>query len=154
MRQLSTDRDLNIFEKLDALSLKAILAAEEESRRSGHKMLDTEQLLLGVMISNPGGKAVQALENLGLKQQDLRKQISEILGSGKEFVGVERPFTERMNKVLEHAWQAAQSKGKESIAPEDLLLGICDVYEGVTQRVLTDAQISAEKLREEIGKLN
>lgn len=140
------------LERLDAQSLKVILAAEEESRRSGHKNLDNEQLLVGLMIANQDGVAAKVLQNLGLKQQQLRDQISDILGRGKDFVGVERPFTDRVNRVLEQAWDAASKHGKEKIAPEHLLLGISAVYEGVVERILSAAQISADKLREETEK--
>lgn len=142
-----------LFDKLDTQAIKAILAAEEESRRSGHKFLDTEQLLLGLMAPGNTGGAGKILTGLGLKPQAVRKRVSDLVGRGKEpFVGVETPFSERVNKVLESAWKSAQARGKISISTEDLLLGLSAVFEGVVERVFSEAGITAEKLREATEK--
>ncbi len=141
--------EAKVFDKLDAQAVKAVLAAREEARRSGHEFLDTEQLLLGLMSADQGAVS-EILEALGLNKQSLRKELNEILGSGSEFVGVETPFTERMKSLLVAAWQAAQDQGKEKIGSVDLLQGFAVVLDGVSEKVLLEQKINREKLLAEI----
>lgn len=148
------ESELKVFDKLDAQAVKAILAAEEEARRAGHKHLDTEQLLLGLLAAGNTGLAGRVLTDLGLKAGVVRNHILEIQGPGKDFVGVEVPFTERVNRVLDCAWKIAQSQERELIATEHLLLGLSNLSEGGAAQILTDAGICAEKIKSEIEKLS
>ncbi len=140
-----------MFDKLDSHAIKAILVAEEESRRLGHKFVDTEQLLLGLLMDGQGVPAV-VLDKLGLKHQIVRKRICDVLGRGSDFVGVETPFTPRLKQLLEVAWQAAQARGKEYIGSEHLLLGFVEVNDGLAGEILTEAKITPQMLREEIDR--
>lgn len=139
------------LEKLDDQSVKAILVAEEECRRAGHKNVDTEQLLLGLLMEKQG-QGGRILEKLGLTHKLVRKRISEIVGSGTEMVGVERPFTEKMNRLLEAAGESAKSRGREKIATVHLLEAYTRVFDGVAADILKEAGINREKLKEAIDE--
>lgn len=138
-----------MFDKLDAHSVKAVLAAEEESRRSGHKFVDTEQLLIGLM-SDGDSVSARILHKLGLKHQFVRKRTLELLGQGTDVVGVETPFTPRMKELLERAWIVAQDCGSEMISPRDLLRAFAQVNDGIAGQILSEAGISPEVLSKEV----
>src|SRR5438552_13161947 len=58
---------------------KVIEYAIEEARNLNHNYVGTEHLLLG-LIREEGGVAAQVLMYLGLKLEDLRKEVLNILG--------------------------------------------------------------------------
>ena len=149
---IDENNDLKVFDKLDAQAVKAILAAEEEARRAGRKQLGSEQLLLGLMAPGNTGVASRVLSAIGLKAVAVRSRLLEIEEPGKGFVGVEVPFTERMNRVLEHAWKATQAQGRESISTEHLLLGLAEVFEGTAAQIFTESGITAEQIKSETLK--
>jgi ATP-dependent Clp protease ATP-binding subunit ClpC len=141
-----------VFDKLDDQAVKAILAASEEARRQGHKFVDTEQLLLGLM-SDSQSLPARVLSSLGLKAKDVRQRINDALGRGEDFVGIETPFTTRLNSLLETAWQEANRSGKTVIGTTDLLLGLMHSPDGTAGTILAESGITADKLRQEMEKL-
>ncbi len=140
-----------MFDKFDGSAVKQILVAEQEARRLGHKHLDTEQVLLG-MLMDVHGIPAQVLGKLGLKQQGVRKRIADALGPGAGFVGVETPFTSRTVSLLDAAWKIAKQRNNEQISPEHLLLAFADVYDGLAGEILADAKITPEIIRDEVDK--
>jgi ATP-dependent Clp protease ATP-binding subunit ClpC len=60
---------------------KVIEHALEEVRILGHNYVGTEHLLLG-LIREEEGVAAQVLKNLGLKLEDVRNEIVNLLGTG------------------------------------------------------------------------
>lgn len=140
-----------MFDKLDGPAVKAVLAAEQESRRLGHAFVDTEQLLLG-LLADGNNSATRVMSQLGLGHQQIRKRMIEIIGRGDSVVGVETPFTPRMKQLLECAWSGAQQRGSSSICIDDLLGAFCTVNDGVAGQILSEAGITSEKLQEGINK--
>lgn len=140
------------IEKLDDNSVKAILVAQEESRRLGHKLVDTEQLLLGLLVEKQGA-AGRVLEKFGLSQQLVRKRIVEIRGRGHDVVGVETDFTEKMKRVLDAACLSAQECKNEKIRTQDLLLGLMQVQEGIAAQIFNEAGISPDNVIHEVTEL-
>ncbi len=82
---------------------KVIEYAMEEARNLNHNYVGTEHLLLG-LIREQEGVAAQVLMNLGLKLEDVREEVLNLLGHGME--GAEGT-TERGG-----AGQAAAAAGK------------------------------------------
>jgi ATP-dependent Clp protease ATP-binding subunit ClpC len=62
---------------------KVIEFAIEEARSLGHNYVGTEHLLLGLLREHDG-VAAQVLMNLGLKLDDVRAEVLNILGAGAE----------------------------------------------------------------------
>ncbi len=54
--------------------------AQEEANNLGHDYIGTEHLLLGLLRENEG-VAAQVLMNLGLKLEDVREEVLEVLGA-------------------------------------------------------------------------
>ncbi|MBW3539815.1 MAG: ATP-dependent Clp protease ATP-binding subunit [Planctomycetes bacterium] len=66
---------------------KVIEYAMEEARNLNHNYVGTEHLLLG-LLREQEGVAAQVLMNLGLKLEDVREEVLNLLGHGVEGEGV------------------------------------------------------------------
>src|ERR1041385_7749137 len=62
---------------------KVIEYAIEEARNLGHNYVGTEHLLLG-LLREKDGVAAQVLMNLGLKLEEVREEVLNLLGHGME----------------------------------------------------------------------
>lgn len=141
-----------MFDKFDVQAVKAILVAEEESRRLGHRFVDTEQLLVG-LLADGNSSSARVLSNLGLSHKKVRSRVKEILGQGTEAVGVEIPFTPRMKQLLEYVSNEAV-QNNAIVHTENLLAAFLRINDGVAWQILSEANISSEKLSDELRKAN
>jgi ATP-dependent Clp protease ATP-binding subunit ClpC len=69
---------------------KVIEYAIEEARNLGHNYVGTEHLLLG-LLREKDGVAAQVLMNLGLKLEEVREEVLNLLGAGVESEGQSEP---------------------------------------------------------------
>ncbi len=68
---------------------KVIEFSMEEARNLNHNYVGTEHILLG-LLREQEGVAAQVLMNLGLKLEDVREEVLNLLGHGMEAEGPER----------------------------------------------------------------
>ncbi len=68
---------------------KVIEYSMEEARNLGHNYVGTEHILLG-LLREQEGVAAQVLMNLGLKLEEVREEVLNLLGHGIESEGGER----------------------------------------------------------------
>ena len=130
-------------------AIKAIMLAQEESRRMGHNFVGTEQILLG-LIGEGTGVAAQTLKSLGVNLKDARIEVEKIIGRGSGSVKAEIPFTPKAKRVLELASTEAHQLGDKEIATEHLLLALVREEEGVGARVLENMGVNLSQVRSEI----
>jgi ATP-dependent Clp protease ATP-binding subunit ClpA len=162
-----------------ATAKKAIDAALKLARRLDHNYVGTEHLLLGLVHEQQGG-AVQVLMNLGLKREEIRQEVLDLLGHGidvaeggargdKERRGTIPPipishdtktggrmyakFTDRARKVMQLANQEAQRFNHEYIGTEHVLLGLLREGHGVAANALRNLDIDLRKIRLEVEKI-
>jgi ATP-dependent Clp protease ATP-binding subunit ClpC len=76
---------------------KVIEFAIEEARNLGHNYVGTEHLLLGLLREHDG-VAAQVLMNLGLKLEDVRAEVLNILGASQEAEGTAQEEERRGSK--------------------------------------------------------
>ena len=69
---------------------KVIEYSMEEARNLNHNYVGTEHILLG-LLREQEGVAAQVLMNLGLKLEEVREEVLNLLGHGIEGEGPERP---------------------------------------------------------------
>ena len=134
------------FESFTEKALKVIMLAQEESRRTGHNYVGTEQILLG-LIGEATGIAAKTLTAMGANLRDARTEVQKIIGRGSGFVAVEIPFTPRAKRVLELSADEARKLGHSYIGTEHLLLALLREGEGVAARVLENLGVNLEKLK-------
>ncbi|GIW81614.1 MAG: ATP-dependent Clp protease ATP-binding protein [Gemmatales bacterium] len=81
---------------------KVIEYAIEEARNLNHNYVGTEHLLLG-LLREQEGVAAQVLMNLGLKLEDVREEVLNLLGhnmdSGESSGGADRPASKGKSKT-------------------------------------------------------
>ena len=89
---------------------KVIEYSMEEARNLNHNYVGTEHILLG-LLREQEGVAAQVLMNLGLKLEEVREEVLNLLGHGLEGEGGERGGREAVGA------EAPSSKGGKSKTP-------------------------------------
>ena len=93
---------------------KVIEYSMEEARNLNHNYVGTEHILLG-LLREQEGVAAQVLMNLGLKLEEVREEVLNLLGHGMEGAeGTERGGTERAAAA---AAAASRPEGGKSKTP-------------------------------------
>ena len=88
---------------------KVIEYSMEEARNLNHNYVGTEHILLG-LLREQEGVAAQVLMNLGLKLEDVREEVLNLLGHGLE--GEEEPVGERVGRGESRGEGRAKGKSK------------------------------------------
>jgi ATP-dependent Clp protease ATP-binding subunit ClpC len=89
---------------------KVIEYSMEEARNLNHNYVGTEHILLG-LLREQEGVAAQVLMNLGLKLEEVREEVLNLLGHGLEGEGTERGGREAVESG------SGSSKGSKSKTP-------------------------------------
>ncbi|MGN6505687.1 MAG: Clp protease N-terminal domain-containing protein, partial [Tepidisphaeraceae bacterium] len=89
---------------------KVIEYAIEEARNLNHNYVGTEHLLLGLLREHDG-VAAQVLMNLGLKLEEVREEVLNLLGAGVE--NEEPAATEKQNSKGNSKTPALDSFGRD-----------------------------------------
>ena len=136
------------FGRFTERAQRVIYLAQEEAERLNHNYIGTEHILLG-LVAEGEGIAANALINIGIDLAELRTQVIEAVGEGKEIVKV-LGFTPRTKKVFELSFEEARIFGQNYIGTEHLLLGLIKEGEGVAAAILRSSGIDLETARKEV----
>lgn len=148
---IETSEDHAMFRRFTERAIKAIMLAQEESRRLGHNFVGTEQILLG-LIGEGGGIAAKVLQSANIKLEAARQEVESIIGQGNEVESTEIPFTPKAKMVLDYAKQESRRLGHRHIGTEHLLLGSLRVPDGVAVRVLENLGADLQNLEQQVLK--
>ena len=140
-----------MFETYTEGAIKAIMLAQEESRRLGHNYVGTEMLLLG-LIGEDISIAAQVLKSVGLTLKEVRIEVERIIGRGAGFVSVEIPFTPGAKKVLSLA--EYHQLGHIHLDTENLLLGLIQEPEQVVGEIFAHFGVELTAVREKVVQLS
>ena len=125
----------------------AIELAAQASVELGHGVIGTEHLLIG-LVDETEGIAAHVLTNLGLRLDEVRRMVLEILGGDPAAAALrEAPWSDRTKKVALGAASEAKAMRSSRVEPEHLLLGIL-AEKGPAAGLLTRSGITAEAIRE------
>jgi len=131
---------------------RAINISQETAMELGHNYVGTEHLLLG-LIKEGSGVAARVLNNQGVTEDKVVKEIEELIGQGDATGEQPIGFTPRTKRVLELSFREARRMGHNYIGTEHLLLGIMKEGESVAVRILTDLGVDQQRLFQEILKM-
>src|SRR4051794_4151681 len=109
-------------------------------------------MLLG-LLAEQQGLAARVLGSLGVKMDEARERVAEVVGHGEETPPDQIPFSPRGKKVLEGALNEAQQLGHGYIGTEHLLLGLVRLDEGAATRILLDFGATGDTIRDETMRL-
>jgi hypothetical protein len=141
-----------VFERFTETARRAVVLAQQAARDLGHRYIGTEHLLLG-LLGTEGSVARDVLTEFRLSPSAIRSKIIEVEGRSNESPAGQIPFTPRTKKVLELSLREALSLGHSHIGTEHLLLGLVRENEGVAARLLADANVEVDAVREAIVRL-
>src|SRR4028119_631198 len=99
-----------MFERLTDKAVKVIIVAQEETRRLGHTLVGTEQILLG-LIGEGTSVASKILVERGANLQKARKEVEKIIGRGSRFVPEQIPVTPKVKRIFDQALIESQQLG-------------------------------------------
>jgi ATP-dependent Clp protease ATP-binding subunit ClpC len=138
-----------LFERFTEKGVRVVMLAQEESRRSGHNYVGTEQMLLGI-IGEGTGLAARMLRSHGMDLKSTRGEVSKLIGPGQDLVGVEVPFTPGAKKVLDTSQAQSVELGHNYIGTEHLLLALLEEETGNAALVFKAMRIDCAKVRTEM----
>jgi len=126
--------------------------ALEEAQRYNHDGVGTEHILLAIMTEG-GGIAAKALNQLQLQQDEVRTQMETLHPAGKPPTGdTQIGMTQQGKASIELAVQEARLLDHHYIGTEHLLLGLLREEAGLASQVLLSS-ITLDQTRELIKQL-
>ncbi|ELR99626.1 ATP-dependent Clp protease ATP-binding subunit [Gloeocapsa sp. PCC 73106] len=140
-----------MFEYFTEKAIRSVMLAQEEARRSGHNLVGSEHLLLGLIGENTSIAGV-VLREYGIKLEKTREIINGLVSKGSGFSPSNIPFTPKVKSIFEQSFQEAQKLGTNYIAPEHILLATIKDQDAVATKALTSQGINSEELRTAIIK--
>ena len=136
-----------MFKKLSECLRKVILAARDEAKRLNHAEIGTEHFLLALTLEEDGVFCA-LLHELGIDPDRIRGEVEKLVQRGTKNPVSDLPFTQGSKRVLQLAREEADTLGHDYIGTEHLLLGLLKEGEGIAYRVLSNAGMNVEKLRD------
>ncbi|GAB4239172.1 MAG: ATP-dependent Clp protease ATP-binding subunit [Stanieria sp.] len=140
-----------MFEYFNDKAIKSIILAQEEARSTGHNLVGSEHLLLGV-IGEGTSIAATVLADKGINVNQTRKLIEQYTGRGSGFSPANLPFTPKVKSIFEQAFVEARQLDKKNITPAHILLAIAKDSDSVAAKVLVQQGIKLHQLRTDLLK--
>jgi hypothetical protein len=137
------------FDKFTERAKRVLSYAEQEAESFNHNYIGTEHLLLG-LVREGEGIAAHALNNLGVKLDEVRAAVEFIIGRGDRAVSGPRSLTPRSKKVIELAVEEARRLKHRYIGTEHLLLGLIREGEGIAAGVLESLGVDMARARAQV----
>jgi hypothetical protein len=141
-----------VFERFTERARQVVVVAQDEARALGHNYIGTEHILLG-LLREEEGLAARVLESLDVTVEEVRAQVTRVIGEGEPVATSQIPFTPRAKKVLELSLREALSLGHNYIGTEHILLGLARENQGVAARILLDFGVDGETVRDEVVRM-
>jgi ATP-dependent Clp protease ATP-binding subunit ClpA len=139
-----------VFERDSEHARRALFFARYEVTQIGGTTIEPEHLVLGVLRDSPG--AVLRFARSEWTVESLRAKLAAAAG-GKETVptSVEIPFSAAAKDALQQTPLEADAAGNQWIRPEHVVLAVLVKSSGVAARVLEDAGVDADAIREHLA---
>jgi len=141
-----------MFERFTDRARRVVVLAQEEARQLKHNYIGSEHLLLG-LIHEGDGVAAKAMETVGIKLDDARAAVVDLIGEGEKEGEGHIPFTPRAKSVFELSLREALQLGHNYIGTEHLLLGLLKEGEGVAAQVLHKLGADQSQIRQAVLNL-
>ena len=128
---------------------EALDAAEVYAKELKHPYIGTEHLLMGLRTSI-SGVAAQVLEMNGLREEDVRKVVGELVSRvGDEPFSGRPKESPRLKFILEEGRKMAERFRMSEVGTEHLLLAIVRDTDCVAARILITLNINIQKIMQD-----
>ena len=126
--------------------------AQKQARKDGFDLVGTEHILFGI-VSVEDCIGAKVLENLGIEQSACYQSYEKLLKPSDEKDKGKAKLSDDINKVIQCAYEQATQWGHTYIGAEHLLAGILLAGQGQGFKILTELDITLEKVQHETAKL-
>ncbi|MBE9043545.1 ATP-dependent Clp protease ATP-binding subunit [Pleurocapsales cyanobacterium LEGE 10410] len=140
-----------MFEYFNEKAIKNVVLAQEEARNTGHNLVGTEHILLGV-IGEGTSTAAELLKTRGVELEQTRELAIDVVGKGSGFIPANIPFTPKAKRILEQAFNEARQLKNNFISPEHILLAIIKQKDNMAVKLLTKQNVDLRQLRTDLIK--
>jgi len=106
-----------------------LVLAQEEALQFNRSFIGTEHILLG-LIREGEGVAARALDSVGIKLDDVREKVEEVIGTTGTPPAGSPGFTPQAGKVFESSLREALRLGHSYVDTEHMLLGLVQAEPG------------------------
>ena len=134
-----------MFEYFNEKAIKNVVLAQEEARNTGHNLVGTEHILLGV-IGEGTSTAAELLADLNVNLDHTRDLAIEVVGKGSGFIPANIPFTPKAKRILEQAFNEARQLKSNFISPEHILLAMIKQTDNMAVKLLTKQNVNLRQL--------
>src|ERR671928_108806 len=138
-----------MFEKYNEKARRALFFARYEASKLGSRVIDSEQILLGVLRE---GKEIikEIFSRFNVKPEQIRREVEgDRLFVDRISSSAELPLSEESKKILAYAAHEAESMLHQYVGTEHLLIGILRVESSTAARILTAKGLNVYGVREE-----
>lgn len=125
---------------------QVIAHANETTRRFGHTIVGTEQLLTG-LLSVSGSLAAQVLAACGVEALTVEAVASRVIGRGSGTVNGRLSLSRWTEQVLEQAWAEARRLKHRRVGTGHVLLGLTQLDVGGALYILDHLDIDLSQIR-------
>ncbi len=142
--------DIPDWNSFTPVARECLEIAGDEALRFHHDFIGTEHLLLG-LIQAETGTVANVMRRLGLESNNVRAEISKIIGNGPQHDVAEKiPFTPRARRALQLAASEARKMDTSVVSAEHIFIGLLIEGAGVAAVVLNNLGVSVSAARAEI----
>ena len=134
------------FDKFTVKAQEAVQAAQSLADQGNHQAIVPEHLLLA-LLQQQEGVVGPLLAKLGARPEVIAREIQSELDKLPRVQGGGRQYaSERLEAVLNRAWEEAQRLKDEYCSTEHLLIGIAQDKSGAAARILAKAGVTPEAI--------
>ena len=142
-----------MFENLSNRAMQVLAHARQEADKLAHPVIDTEHILLGLLIEKTGIAATIFMKrNISIPSIVMKIRRSSDM-SDIFVVKGNLNYSPTALKSLEYAAEEAKGMGREIVDTEHILLGLVRETEGKANAILTRIGFDVESLRRDIRSM-
>jgi len=138
------------MERFTQRARRVLSLAHQEAERAHNNLIDTEHLLIGLMLEE-GGVAGRVLRELGMSTERIREVVGRVTTPSENFDPSRMELATKAQEVLEYAVEEARRLGHHYIGTEHLLLGLvrlnCTAMEVLRRLGVNEDQIRRQTRR-------
>ncbi len=139
------------MERFTQRARRVLSLAHQEAERLRYDTIETEHLLLGLILEE-NGIARRVLTELGLEANRVKEVVELISGFG-HYEGGKIELSQGVQQVLENALDEARKMGHHYVGTEHLLLGLVQSSDGQALEVLRKVGVTPEQIRRQTRRV-
>ncbi|MFN8494921.1 MAG: Clp protease N-terminal domain-containing protein [Caldilineaceae bacterium] len=124
---------------------QALTTAKQEAQHSQHRFIDTEHVLLGLLLEEKG-TAAKLLQTWGITLPIARARIEQLVAPGQEALHQKPTLAASTKRAIEFAVITAGEHGHPYIGTEHLLAGLLRGEQGIAYQVLSAFGVTLDQL--------